>query len=231
MNLPLSQLVLGRTGPPWHAEAWRRLPRSCTVEESVDRAHVLRLAFPAGCSFSATPRGFPTTDATLRYSIKFDRDFAWGSWGMLPGLRMTSGKRCPATCGAMWLNDGRVVAFVHATHRLPAGCDYANSKLFDACPQGCIQGAFFGRACLQFRVARGAWNHVVLRVKLNSFDETGAPRPDGSITLAVNGKAATADGVVWRTGATSLIRGLHVDASAARDCRGAAEFTDFYLVT
>ena len=101
ISLPLSQLALGRTTPPWNARAWKRV--ACDIRDDFDRAHVMRVRIPGGCDFDAVPRCFPATDITLHYAVRFERRFAYGDGGVLPCV-------WPG-CTVRWSPDGRLAVW------------------------------------------------------------------------------------------------------------------------
>lgn len=191
--LPFSQLVIGRTTPPWYGFAWRIW--GCTV-----RGDVLRVSYPrgsgrvsssgqvGGCNFKAQPRCFPATDAMLHYKVKFSPDFLWGKGGELPGLCVGPGK----APGLKWLEGGRVVAHVYS----PSD----SQQKFD-------KTEIFGKAHLQLKCG-GAWNDIIIRVKMNAIDDDGLPVRNGILTISVNGEAVTRDDLLWRR--THDIRIQHV---------------------
>ena len=55
---------------------------------------------------------------------------------------------------------------------------------------------------------KSGWNTVVLRLKLNSFDECDYANPDGAVALGVNGRAAWCTGIVWAPRRGEAIRRL-----------------------
>ena len=194
VSLPLSQLVLGRTAPPWHAEAWRHL--ECAVVKDDALGDVLRVWLAqgplGGCRFVAVPRGMPASDLTLTYSVRFSTCCGFGG-GRLPGLSTDEGVRI----GPAWDRDGRVSLRVgDAVH--PLDLDPLHTT---------------------------GWNEVALRVKLNSF-APDAPRRDALLTVSVNGRPATVDGLVLRRGARTLLSSVDVSCSNRRSGSNAAGHVD-----
>lgn len=204
-SLPFSQLRLGTTSPPWMASAWKT--QACSV-----RGNVLRVSYPrgsgtfgsggpaGGCNFKARPHALPATDVTLHYRVRFASNFQWSKGGKLPGLFVGQGEASGgahtskgASARLMWLRDGQAVAYTYT----PAGARQSPQYLCQARTKGKYGDEVFGAARLKFR-SPGRWNDVVLRVKLNGFDEDGAPLQDGQLTLSVNGRAASVGGIVWR---------------------------------
>lgn len=204
-SLPFSQLTLGTTAPPWMASAWRT--EACSV-----RGNVLRVSYPrgsgtfdsggpaGGCNFKARPHALPAKDVTLHYRVRFASNFEWSKGGKLPGLFVGHGDASggqhaakAASARLMWLRDGQAVAYTYP----PAGVKQSAEYLAQARTKGRYGDEVFGGAKLKFREP-GRWNDVVLRVKLNGFDEDGRPLHNGMLSLSVNGRAASVGGVVWR---------------------------------
>lgn len=204
VQLPFSQLTLGKTSPPWNASSWRT--ESCEVE-----GDVLRVSYPrgssnlsshgpaGGCNFKARPRCLPARDVTLTYKVRFAEDFQWSKGGKLPGLFIgygdaSGGQRSPtaASCRLMWRQDGGIVAYVYT----PSGIRQSHEYTRAVQPGGKYGDKVFAS---KFAVGRGRdWNDIVLRVRLNGFDPSGEPRADGLLTLGVNNQTATLQGIVWR---------------------------------
>lgn len=210
VQLPFSQLQLGRTTSPWHGGSWR--VRACSV-----RGNVFRVEYPrgssnfdsggpeGGCSFKARPHCLPATDVTLSYSVAFPHTFEWSRGGKLPGLfvgygEATGGHKSAtaASCRLMWQREGGLVVYVYLPTGVRQNADYArvarkNDKYGDM---------LFAAAklTLQRTPSDGddIWNAIVMRVKLNSFDSDGVPVSDGTVSISVNGQAASFTGIIWR---------------------------------
>lgn len=205
-RLPFSQLTLGKSGaPPWHASSWNT--RACRVEGDVLRVEYARGSShlssrpPGGCSFRARPRCLPATDVTLAYRLRLPESFEWSRGGKLPGLFMGFGEASgghhsgtAASCRLMWRRGGAVIAYVYVPSGVRQSAAYARASK----EGGAYGDALFEDAGLRLSRGDGAWNDVVVRVKLNSFDADGRPVPDGVVTVSVNQRAATFEGVIWR---------------------------------
>lgn len=240
VKLPFSQLTLGRTEPPWNARAWS--VKTCDVE-----GDVLRVRYPkgsgtfhskgphGGCNFKAEPHCLPATDVTLSYRVRFADNFEWSKGGKLPGLFIGHGSASggehsskAASCRLMWLAKGKVIAYVYV-------------------PTGVHQSVSYGRAVHEnrrygdslFHDARLSlkggmdWNDIVVRVKLNGFED-GKPVPDGVVSISVNNKAATFTGVVWRRNPAVKIEHIAVTSFFGGSWKSPvntyAEFKDFAIV-
>ena len=212
-SLPFSQLTLGRTSPPWYASSWSA--ESAEIVEDEEQGGLLRVHYPAGSGapssrgppggalFRATPRCLPAAlEVTLEYRVRFAGNFDWGYGGKLPGLSIgegpsTGGEHSPhaASCRLMWQPGGRVIAYVYT----PSGVRQSREYVREAGSRGGGKygDGLFRSAQLQLR-GREQRNTIVMRVKLNGFDESRRPKPDGVLTVSVNGNAATLCGIVWR---------------------------------
>ena len=237
----MSQLSLGRTTPPWLGSAWKTA--ACTVDGDVLRVSYPRGSGPftaggprGGCAFKARPHVLPATDAILGYRVRFAPRFPWSSGGKLPGLFVghgdAGGGRRSATgssCRVMWINGGQAVAYLY----LPLGLKQSREYQDQAVTKGQYGDEVFGKARLF--LSQFDWNHVVLRVKVNGFEDDGTPRADGTLTLSVNGRAASVGGIMWRGSAKAKIDHIAVTTFFGGNWRAPrdtwAEFTRFSLTT
>lgn len=239
--LPLSQLTWGRTTPPWNARAWKT--EACKVVDGV-----LRVRYPkgsgtfqsrgpaGGCNFRSQPHCLPAADVTLAYRVRFADNFQWSSGGKLPGLFIGRGSASGgdhsadgASCRLMWLERGKVVAYVY----VPRGAKQSAEYLREAKRNTRYGDSLFHAAQLVLRKGADEWNDIVLRVKLNGFED-GAPRADGTLTISVNGRAATVGGVVWRRRPEVKVEHIAVTTFFGGSWKSPvdtyAEFTDFSVV-
>lgn len=143
VQLPLSQLTLGRTSPPWNAVAWTTT-EDCHVDEDV-----MCVRYPRGCGFLAAPHCLPATDVTLWYRVRFKPGFDMARCGELPGLEACGrgSRRAANKFRPAWLPGGRVIA------------RRGGENVFE-------------KGDLDLHM-NDTWNHIVLRVKLNDFDSDG----------------------------------------------------------
>ena len=177
VTLPTSQLTLGRTAPPWNAMCWEALAGCAILGNSV-----LRVKYAlGGSSFVAVPSCFPCEHATLHFSVRFGREWCAScgfGGGRFPGLVARGAKGARLLFAPAWLRSGRLVAAVYA-------------------PGSSQPTTLLERAALKLQT-NGAWNDVVLRVKLNSArGEDGMQGGDGEVSISVNGAAATHKGATW----------------------------------
>jgi hypothetical protein len=206
VQLPLSQLTLGRTTAPWQGSAWN--VRTARVLGDLLRVDYQRGSGtqrgdpPGGVNFKARPHCLPAADLTFRYKVRFAANFDWSRGGKLPGIFVGSGDASGgehsaggASVRVMWQRDGRLAAYVY----VPAGVRQPAAYRATARAAGRGYGdLLFEDAGFAARGGGAGWNDVILRVKLNSFDDEGAPRPDGVLTMSVNGQPASLTGVIWR---------------------------------
>ncbi len=192
-RLPMSQLTLGRTTPPWYAHSWKATGGCGAATE--DDEEVLRVEFPRGescpCAFRARPRCLPATDVTLHYRVKFAPNFEWApGGGRLPGLAVGCAEgSTAATCHVSWHVGGGVTLDVFTDLPQPAALARGAKRLK-------YGYELFKKSKLY--VLHDSWNDIIVRVKLNSV-AGGEPEADGAASLVVNGRADAINGIVWRT--------------------------------
>lgn len=143
VQLPLSQLTMGRTSPPWNALAWT-MTEDCQVRDDV-----MCVRYPRGCGFLAAPHCLPATDVTLWYRVRFKPGFDLRRCGELPGLEACGrgSRRGTHKFRPAWLPGGKVIA--------------------RRGPQNVLE-----KADLNLNM-NDTWNTIVLRVKLNDIDTYG----------------------------------------------------------
>lgn len=225
VTLPISQLRLGRSGPPWNVvewrgnlDAWTLKTRSAGGGRATAYDLVCAALTPGPSFFRAVPRCCPSNDLTLCYSFRLERHKTRRRGGVLPGFAMgplahkftssvsstsldsngssESAEECSGSVGSLetdtvlveWLRHGRAVGVRVGDQRL-----FRDAKL---------------------TMRRRAWNDVVLRVRMNSWDEHGVARRDGVVCLALNGRAAMHDGLVVCSRASHALCGIHVTTPA-----------------
>jgi hypothetical protein len=220
-RLPFNQLVLGRTTPPWNSRAWRT--ETCVPLPDQEVGGVMRVTLgpdrsssqncrSEGCRFLAIPRGLPARDVTLTYRVRFAPGFAWDGGGGLPGLTLAStASQCEddlaGRCSVSWTGRGRAVVRVTTRGRRARHEDGDTQVMFENA---------------DFKFLRGRWNSVLLRVRLNSFDAgCGWANRDGTLTVCINGRAASASGLAWGLPAATLLH--HVRFQVCRDPTGGHE--------
>lgn len=241
VKLPLSQLTLGRTTAPWQGSAW--VTKACSVE-----GDVLRVEYPrgsgnfrgggprGGCSFKARPHCVPATDLTFSYRVRFADSFQWSKGGKLPGIFVGSGEASGghhssngASMRVMWQEGGQLIGYVYPPSGVKQPAAYERAA--DGSKTGHGDGLFKDAGLY---VTKGDWNDIVVRVKLNSFDNDGKPNPDGVATLSVNGTPASLTGIVWRRKPSVKITHVNVVTFYGGKWKSPkstyAEFTDFACV-
>jgi hypothetical protein len=242
VKLPLSQLTLGRTTPPWYGAAWNT--QTCTVV-----GDVLRVDYPrgsgtgrshgpaGGCNFKAVPRCLQGTDVTFRYRVRFAPSFQWGKGGKLPGIFVGTGSASGgrhsedgSSVRVVWKRGGQLVAYVYPPRGVRQPAAYRS-----AVRRGEEYGDFLFESAGFKALKAPDWNSVILRIKLNGFEDDGRPREDGILTLSVNGQApATLNGIIWRVRPDILTHHLAIVSfyGGSWTCPRTthAEFTDFACV-
>ena len=224
VSLPVSQLRLGRSGPPWNAVAWRG------GWKLDNEQHVLiAQADDASLSFRAVPRCFPSGDLTLCYSFRLFQHVTsqrMAPQGVLPGFAVgwpiassSSSSSSSAALSALSQSQSSNNS-LDSNSSSSSGADDVWYCLVEWARGGAavVVRAWAGQVLFddaRLRLRRGKWNDVVLRVRLNSWDERGAPRRDGVVSLALNGRAATLQGLVVCPCARQALCGVHVVAAAS----------------
>jgi hypothetical protein len=89
----------------------------------------------------------------------------------------------------MWQRDGGAISYIYP----PSGLPQQDPRLK---AEGHGIG-FFSDIFRPGTLRAGRWNHVEIGVKLNSFDDSGAPRADGMAQLTVNGITGVLRGIRW----------------------------------
>jgi len=171
--------------------------------------------------YSAGPSNVDLTtakEATLGYSVMFDKNFQFNFGGKLPGFyggdsatiaTSCSGGRRDSRCFSarfMWRSEGKGELYTY----LPPFDDSkfaANKKVCDIKPQSeCnpTYGASIGRGAFNFEV--GVWNQISERVKLNDVGQA-----NGELELFFNGKSViSVSGLILRDNDAGRIRGIQM---------------------
>ena len=153
----------------------------------------------SGCSFScsnATVAG--RTDVVVAFDVYFDpANWHWSKGGKLGGIHIGPGKSSGyehspdgSSHRIMWQRDGGAISYIYP----PSGLQQEDPKLR---AEGHGIGYFGNDLFKPGTLKVGAWNHVEIGVKLNTFDAAGKPRPDGKSQLTINGVSGVLDNVRW----------------------------------
>ncbi len=240
VSLPVSQLHLGRTTPPWNVVTWHGpVEQQWKVQRDADGlpSHVRVCVVPwrpVVASFRAVPHCFPARDVTLCYSVRMRQQHdKWGGGGTLPGL-IIAGDPLPhlfvssssflSTCSSGFSLDMMAGSGSGSGSEESPGVSDDPFVVSDddshcrvewmrdgRAVVGLMDEQLFGNARLRLHATK--WNDVALRVKLNSWDEWGNPRHDGIVALALNGRAAMQDGIVVCRDESQALRSIHMGVS------------------
>lgn len=130
------------------------------------------------------PSAKPIEEAVISYRVKFEDDFPWQGGGKLPGVIANDAFRSEETKHSvrlMWREEGKLEFYIHTPDKRDRlRWNNGNDDL--------------GHAA----VAKGEWQDIEFRVKLNSF-KNGKPVADGQLEGWINGKhAGYYDNVILR---------------------------------
>lgn len=138
------------------------------------------------------------TSAVVAFDLFFDPDnwhFSKGGkiGGLFVGPGVASGYRHSEDGSShrmMWKRDGGAISYV-----------YPPSKLKQADPKLTPTGhgiGYFGDSVFPAGTLKvGAWNSVEIGLRVNTFDSSGKPNPDGLSMLTINGKSGVLNNVKW----------------------------------
>lgn len=211
----------------------------------------LRVTYPAGsyASKGGVVKGVPIgpfTSATLSYEVLFEPGWCWGGskqGGKLPGLWFGAmgagcgtGGNWGTNCGSvrpMWGADGSPYAYIYYAKSGKANDDMSDQSpeyTKRAKPSGKTGHSLF-KGALPTLKADNTWNKIVVSAKMNT-----PGKQDGELSLSVNGKKQTFQGIAWRTAADQMIReaaihSFHGGGSAQWACSSTtnARFRNFVV--
>lgn len=211
--LPVTDLQV-RGGGAWNLQNinWKK---STLAQIAGD--HVLRVFYGknsgtsadpgvGGIVLSAEPGGLPAREATFAFDVYFARGWNFSQGGKIGGLFVgtgdASGYAHSPTASShriMWQKDGGAISYLYP----PSGLPQTDPTLQDS---GHGIGYFkdiFPAGTLKV----GAWNSVVLGVKLNTFSAS-LPNADGVATLQINGVRGVKNDIRWARSPDLLITSL-----------------------
>lgn len=139
-----------------------------------------------------------TNDKTMtsKFQVKFGKGFEWGCRGKVGGMfigegHASGGRHTPGAASArlMWDKDGGAFANVY----VPEGTQGRQRP--EVSSVGGKYGARLFRGDFKNAFSEDKWNDVEMSVTLNDPGKS-----NGTLTMSVNGKTRTMDGIMWRTG-------------------------------
>ena len=182
ISLPLSQLSLGRTAPPWNAQAWKRL--ACDIRDDMERAAVMRVRIPGGCDFRAVPRCFPATDVTVHYAVRFERQFSYGEGGALPCVWPGCAVRwSPEGKLAVWTNRGATTDSLCLRRRGMWNEVVVRVRVPSVDGTGSKRGGIVSLS-VNGRTTSSPWTSGVVELKKFAFSVRGDRHSGGGVDLA-----------------------------------------------
>lgn len=160
-----------------------------------------------GIGFYASPYEiFPAEDVTISYDVKFDETFQSVLGGKLPGLFLSEGldkKYMRDASGGKHNNNTSSVRIAWRKDFLGEAYVYLpkNQSLEYSQIENYIENETFGDSLWRgkFQFKKNEWNTVMIRVKVNTFNENVNANNDGVLEVSINGNKQIFDKVVWRT--------------------------------
>lgn len=143
------------------------------------------------------------TSASFQFQVSFGSAFAFGCKGKIGGFHIGRG---PSSGGeqsdassfrVMWDNQGRPYMYV-----------YFPTSFRPPPPNGYGHEYFKGQFPPMRKNTHGqpkTWNTITMSVVLNGFRPDGKAKPDGSLTLLVDGRSHTLPNIVMRTSPSVLL--------------------------
>lgn len=205
--LPVSQLALGRTTPPWNGMAWRAYQR-CRVDRDMLRVSYSTGSSTSGSTGSSTGSSSASSTGGSTGSSSEPREPPVHDPGgcsfyavppCFPSEQVTlhfSVRFGSEWCWSCGFGGGRLPGLVA---KGPDGWKalFATAWLTDGRLVAVVHSTaarpatLFGRSGLKLR-GDGVWNDIVLRVKLSTRGG-----PNGEVSVSVNGAAARHEGSTW----------------------------------
>ena len=186
----------------------------------------LRVTYPAKSFASAggiakTLPISPTSSATLKYQVMFEKGFCWGGTsqgGKLPGLLFNApGAACGAggnwcaTAGSfrpMWGKQGFPYAYVYyAKNSSSVDMKDQTPEYAKVAKDSGKTGHSLFKTELPALKVDGSWNDITVAMTLNAVGKM-----DGTLSLTVNGKTRTFKNMMWRLAPDQLIRGVAINS-------------------
>lgn len=185
-----------------------------------------------GVAFTARPDAMRPHESVMAFDVFFEEGWNFSKGGKIGGFFIgegnASGYRHSDTASShriMWKKDGAAIAYIYPP---------SNLKQEDASlkPEGCGI-AYFMSTFAPGTLKIGAWNSVVIGVRMNSFSD-GKPNPDGVALLGVNGITRTKTDIRWSRSPDLSISSFDFNTffggpdPSVKDC--AAYYANFRLV-
>jgi len=179
-----------------------------------------KFASAGGTNIVAQPSCFPAKSATLTYTVSIPHDFEFVKGGKAgPGLFVGehgAGGGDYSDNGAsfrvMWREGGTVVAYIYPCEDVGKHTDSPTCPMIKAQGKGFTSIAHFtGRTGIDLWrdggmvFKKGEENHVELKMTLNT-----PGKADGLVSLTVNGKTNSFDGMRWRDAKDMDINGIMI---------------------
>jgi hypothetical protein len=222
LYLPLSALTYLQNNSIWNISkiAWGHNNQNHQiVQDIISNQDTLKIYYPkgsyspsksnpqGGIGFYASPHDiFPAEDILFTYQVKFDSTFNPVLGGKLPGLFLSKGT------DKKYMNDAS--GGKHSSHASSIRISWrknlsAEAYLYIPSNQSSdylsipklIQNDIYGDSLWRnsFKFNPSIWNNISIRVKLNSFDKSNLPKPNGILTVSINNIQKNFNKLIWRT--------------------------------
>jgi len=165
----------------------------------------------SGDYFKANPnKVFPAERVTMSYSVYFPEGFDWVKGGKLPGVCFSS-KPLECSTGGEWSPDSGSFRVMFRENGAAIGYAYFSGASGEAAfarqsaavkAVGKVKGGagidlWHAKNDTDLRLNAGQWNTISFSIKLNTPNSA-----DGTLSLTVNNRTKTLDGISWRTDAS-----------------------------
>lgn len=185
-----------------------------------------------GVAFTARPQAMNPGEAVMAFDVFFEDGWHFSKGGKIGGFFVgtgtASGYRHSDTASShriMWKKDGAAIAYIYP----PSNLEQEDPALK---AEGCGV-AYFMDTFAPGTLKVGAWNSVLIGVRMNSFAD-GKPNADGVALLSVNGVTRTKNDVRWSRAPDLQISAFDFNTffggpdPAVKDCT--AYYSNFRLV-
>lgn len=169
-----------------------------------------------GIGFYASPQSiFPTDEIVVSYQLKFDETFQPVLGGKLPGLFFSKGtdkkyireasgghhNNNTASLRIVWRKNFDAEAYVYLPRNQTS--DYYKIPKI-------VRNDVYGDSLWRglFKLQPNIWNKIMFKVKLNTFNQNGDPKPNGILELCINDKQQQFDKLIWRINSHTKITAI-----------------------
>jgi hypothetical protein len=159
-----------------------------------------------GLGFYASPSNiFPAQDISITYQVRFDSSFNPMLGGKLPGLFISQGtdkqymndasggkhNEYASSIRICWKKNFSSEAYLY----IPKN----QSSQYLSIPN-LSHNPIYGNSLWRntFQLHPSLWNNISIHLKLNTFDKSNTPIPDGQLIVTINDIQQNFDNLIWR---------------------------------